>query len=789
MIFRGFLILMLCGVMAGCGGGGGDGGGGGGTPPDTTTPTVSSTTPPDGATEVAVNTTVSATFSEAMDPATVSTTTFTLSGSGGAVSGTVSYSGATATFTPSASLTDATTYTATITTGAKDAAGNALSSNYTWSFTTAATGGGGGSSDTTPPTVLSTLPGDGASQVAIHAPMSATFSETMDVATLTGATFTLSGPGGAVSGTVSYNNSAATFTPSAHLTPNTPYTATITMGATDAAGNPLTADHSWSFTTVTPFTKTVELPTVGQGDWIGLFYSNPSGARYQGLVLSQDIGGSGFITALSFRFGLASTGNSCPDVTIRMGQTSVSTLSTTYANNTEEGRGSLVTVYGPATLAIPSGAVDAYFTVPLNGMFYYNGRDNLVVEITSGTCTGGTSLKARAGSTPYTALIYDNDSASTTGSTWNTLAHMKFEFAGGVNTIAYTDSGDLFSINNIPLTTDPAQQKVQLLYGSSEVGGSGLITGLSFPVGTSPRGGTTSTARTYTLTVTLGHTTLTSLTSTFSSNFDSGLPVTVASAVSFTVPAGVSDGSHVWIPLPDGAFFYNGTDNLVVEIITVSATGATPWIVDSLGSGTRVYGASSATTGTVEDARYHIRFRFHGGAMDVNTPTGITGFMDAFPFNDPEGKRQYLSLSGELGSPGTISRIACRAADSVAETGFDYTVVMSHTTATTLTADFGANLISPVTVFSGLLSTPTVLRGDYLEIPLSTPFNYNGRDNLIVEIAGTGGTVGGGCVIDTTSTVLYASRRVFATSSTALTGSVTNSMVDLRFVVQQPGGD
>jgi hypothetical protein len=27
MIFRGFLILVLCGVMAGCGGGGGDGGG------------------------------------------------------------------------------------------------------------------------------------------------------------------------------------------------------------------------------------------------------------------------------------------------------------------------------------------------------------------------------------------------------------------------------------------------------------------------------------------------------------------------------------------------------------------------------------------------------------------------------------------------------------------------------------------------------------------------------------------------------------------------------------------
>jgi Protein of unknown function (DUF1566)/Bacterial Ig-like domain len=55
------------------------------------------------------------------------------------VTGTVDYSGTTATFTPSGNLAYSTTYTATIaggTTGVKDAAGNALASNYTWSFTT-----------------------------------------------------------------------------------------------------------------------------------------------------------------------------------------------------------------------------------------------------------------------------------------------------------------------------------------------------------------------------------------------------------------------------------------------------------------------------------------------------------------------------------------------------------------------------------------------------------------------------------------------------------------------------
>lgn len=128
--FPAFLISLL---LAGCLGGGG-GGSGGGTTTDTTAPTVSSTSPASNATSVAINTTVSATFSEAMNSSTINTTTFTVSG----VTGTVALSGNTATFTPSMNLTGSTTYTATITTGAQDTAGNALAAQQQWSFTTAA---------------------------------------------------------------------------------------------------------------------------------------------------------------------------------------------------------------------------------------------------------------------------------------------------------------------------------------------------------------------------------------------------------------------------------------------------------------------------------------------------------------------------------------------------------------------------------------------------------------------------------------------------------------------------
>jgi WD40 repeat protein len=114
--------------------------------PDTTAPTVSSTTPTSGATNINTGTTVKATFSEAMAPATISTSTFELRNSANAlVTATVSYDAAskTATLTPSSALAISTTYTATVKGGTtdprvKDLAGNALAANFSWSFTTGA---------------------------------------------------------------------------------------------------------------------------------------------------------------------------------------------------------------------------------------------------------------------------------------------------------------------------------------------------------------------------------------------------------------------------------------------------------------------------------------------------------------------------------------------------------------------------------------------------------------------------------------------------------------------------
>ena len=103
-------------------------------------PTVSSTVPLPNAVNVAFTIKPTATFSEPMDPLTITTATFTLMQGTSFVSGTVSYTGQTAMFTPTSDLQPSTKYTATITTGAKNLKGISLAANYAWSFTTAASG-------------------------------------------------------------------------------------------------------------------------------------------------------------------------------------------------------------------------------------------------------------------------------------------------------------------------------------------------------------------------------------------------------------------------------------------------------------------------------------------------------------------------------------------------------------------------------------------------------------------------------------------------------------------------
>jgi hypothetical protein len=218
--------------------------------------TVSSTNPANGAKAVPINDKIIASFSKLMNSTTITTATFTLAGGATNITGVVSCNATCniATFAPAANLAANTTFTATITTGAKDPAGNSLAAPFVWTFTTGAV------ADATAPTVSSTNPANGASGVALNQKIAATFSEVMDSSTITTTTLTVKQGATVVAGAVTYAGTTATFTPTANLTASLAYTATITTGAKDLAGNALAINFVWTFTAGT--TSNTSAPTV-----------------------------------------------------------------------------------------------------------------------------------------------------------------------------------------------------------------------------------------------------------------------------------------------------------------------------------------------------------------------------------------------------------------------------------------------------------------------------------------------------------------------------------------------
>ena len=112
------------------------------TTTDSTPPTVSAISPGNGSNGNCLTKTVTATFSEAMDPATLTTSSFTVTAAGVPVAGTVSYDSAAmlATFVPTnaAGFAPNTTFVVTVTTAATDLAGNPLAADRVWGFATGA---------------------------------------------------------------------------------------------------------------------------------------------------------------------------------------------------------------------------------------------------------------------------------------------------------------------------------------------------------------------------------------------------------------------------------------------------------------------------------------------------------------------------------------------------------------------------------------------------------------------------------------------------------------------------
>jgi hypothetical protein len=156
------------------------------------------------------------------------------------VSGSFSWYGNALIFVPNTDLAGGTQYTASVSTAAKDLAGNPLPVAKTWRFTT-----------TNRPIIDSVYPADGATGVSRSSVTYAIFNKAMDKPS-TEAAFSLkrTSDGAAVSGSFGwYGPGVLIFDPAADLAAGTQYTAAVSGAAKDLEGNTLANPVTWRYTT------------------------------------------------------------------------------------------------------------------------------------------------------------------------------------------------------------------------------------------------------------------------------------------------------------------------------------------------------------------------------------------------------------------------------------------------------------------------------------------------------------------------------------------------------------
>ncbi|HEX4955079.1 MAG TPA: Ig-like domain-containing protein [Thermoanaerobaculia bacterium] len=226
---------------------------------DVTRPSVSSADPASGATGVGTDATITASFSEAINPITVTTSTFqvTHNVTGVLIPGSVAVAanGRSATFTPAAPLEASTQHRFQLTNEITDLAGQQLNF-FSTAFTTAA------GTDDQPPAVLALSPPDGAAAVPVNVRVSVRLSEPVAITSVNTAAITLATGGNAVPGAVSVSSDrlVLTFVPALPLAPSAPYSVAV-GGFTDRAGNPV-VPASASFTTAASGANDTGRPTV-----------------------------------------------------------------------------------------------------------------------------------------------------------------------------------------------------------------------------------------------------------------------------------------------------------------------------------------------------------------------------------------------------------------------------------------------------------------------------------------------------------------------------------------------
>ena len=360
-------------------------------------PIVVSTIPVNGAVGVPLNQVISATFNEKMNAATITSSSFTVidatKSPAVVITGSIAYSGMTAFLTPSSPLLPNTTYTGRVTTAARDLMGNALQTDYVWTFST----------DSRP--IVTSNPPDKAVDVPLGKIIVLTFNVPMDTLSLKSPASTITITQGTipVPGRFTYTLTTATFTPASNLAPFTVYNGTVSNTVKNSLGTPMAADYIFSFTTIPQLSlssnpvlggTTSGAGTFAQGSTVTAIATANTGYSF----LNWTDGTTIVSTSASYQFTMAGNKSLVANFTPRF---VVNVISNPLIGGTTTGGGTFV-----------SGTSVTVNAVPNIGFTFTNWTEGLNIVSSSAayafTIAGNRNLTANYTPIPYTVSVSSN---------------------------------------------------------------------------------------------------------------------------------------------------------------------------------------------------------------------------------------------------------------------------------------------------------------------------------------------------------------------------------------------
>lgn len=353
-----------------------------------------------------------------------------------------------------------------------------------------------------------------------------------------------------------------------------------------------------------------------EGNSLPWFHEGTGSAKIQILLRKDEVGSAGVIDG--FRWATStglSPGNTSavtvPTVGMRMGHTTLENPTHIQEINYNVDPPREVALV--ANYSIPANQV-GFVDIPFSGVFPYNGRDNLLIELEG---VGGSGRYFwNVGRRPEERRAWELGS----GYAWRDIILPSLELS-----FSETDTDDsysaifpaIFDLNVLgpcipPNCTPPSfdkvfftqPTKVQVILLSREISGSGTLKGIAWK----PPEYSASVGETYSnLAISVGHHPFNQMTT----NFVTPL-TTVRAPGDYTIPAGES--GFIPIPLdPPFNFIYDGLQNLVVEIFCDGGSSlVNPADSMNITPVRRLLWASSpaAVTGTLEFEFISLRLEF-----------------------------------------------------------------------------------------------------------------------------------------------------------------------------------